>query len=96
MRVLHPGGVVIFETPNPDNVLVGSNFFYMDPTHHHPLPSQLMEFLLQNRGFHPTEVLNLHPWERGRVECEGELAERFNGYFYGPMDYAIVGWKVGT
>lgn len=96
MRVLKPGGLVIFETPNPDNVLVGTNFFYLDPTHRHPLPSQLTEFLLRERGFHPIEVLNLHPWETGRVAGEGELAERFNGYFFGPMDYAIVGWKVGA
>ena len=93
MRVLRPGGLVIFETPNPENVLVGSNFFYLDPTHHHPLPSELMEFLLESRGFERIEVLNLHPWDAGRVAGEGELAERFNGFFFGPMDYAILGWK---
>ncbi len=96
MRVLRPGGLVIFETPNPENVLVGSNFFYLDPTHHHPLPSELMEFLLESRGFKRVEVLNLHPWDSGRVAGEGELAERFNGFFFGPMDYAILGWKSET
>jgi hypothetical protein len=39
-------------------------------------------------------VLKLHPWDSGRVAGEGELTERFNGYFYGPMDYAILGRKV--
>ena len=96
VRVLRPGGLVIFETPNPENVLVGSNFFYLDPTHHHPLPSELMEFLLESRGFKRVEVLNLHPWDAGRVAGEGELAERFNGFFFGPMDYAILGWKSET
>lgn len=95
LRVLRPGGVVIFETPNPDNVLVGSNYFYMDPTHRNPLPSQLMEFLLESRGFHDIEILNLHPWESARIAGESEVTERFNTYFYGPMDYAIVGRKVG-
>jgi SAM-dependent methyltransferase len=93
MRVLRPGGLAIFETPNPENVIVGSNFFYLDPTHHHPLPSELMEFLFESRGFERVEVLNLHPWDAGRVAGEGELAERFNGFFFGPMDYAILGWK---
>lgn len=93
LRVLRPGGVAIFETPNPENVLVGSNFFYLDPTHKHPLPSELMQFLFDNRGFDPVEILNLHPWETGRVAGEGELAERFNGLLYGPMDYAVLGWK---
>ena len=96
LRVLRPGGVVIFETPNPDNVLVGSNFFYLDPTHHHPLPAELMQFLLQNRGFHPIKILNLHPFESGRVTGYGAVTERFNGYFYGPMDYAVVAWKISS
>ena len=96
VRVLRPGGLVIFETPNPENVTVGSNFFYLDPTHHHPLPSELMQFLFEARGFDRVEVLNLHPWDAGRVAGQGELAERFNGFFFGPMDYAILGWKEMT
>ena len=93
LRVLRPGGVVIFETPNPENVLVGSKYFYMDPTHRNPLPSELLEFLLDSRGFEAIEILNLHPWESARIAGESELTERFNTYFYGPMDYAIVGRK---
>jgi O-antigen chain-terminating methyltransferase len=96
VRVLRPGGLALFETPNPENVIVGSNFFYLDPTHHHPLPSELMHFLLETRGLERVEVLNLHPWDAGRVAGEGELAERFNGFFFGPMDYAILGWKKMT
>lgn len=94
MRVLRPGGLVIFETPNPENVVVGSHYFYLDPTHRHPLPSELMEFVFKHQGFGDIEMLNLHPWDSGRVAGEGQLAERFNGYFYGPMDYAIIGRKV--
>jgi O-antigen chain-terminating methyltransferase len=96
LRVLRPGGVAIFETPNPENIVVGSNYFYLDPTHRHPLPTELMEFLFKNRGFENVELLMLHPWESGRVAGEGELAERFNAYFYGPMDYAVVGRKAGS
>jgi SAM-dependent methyltransferase len=96
LRVLRPGGVAIFETPNPENVIVGSNYFYLDPTHRHPLPTELMEFLFKNRGFENVELLMLHPWESGRVAGEGQLAERFNAYFYGPMDYAVVGRKAGS
>ncbi len=46
---------MIFETPNPENLVVGSNYFYLDPTHRHPLPTELMEFLLKNRGFDEVE-----------------------------------------
>lgn len=94
VRVLRPGGVVIFETPNPENVLVGSNYFYFDPTHRNPLPSLLMSLLLSSRGLHRIEVMNLHPWDSARIRGKNELTTRFNELFYGPMDYAIVGWKV--
>src|SRR5947207_8635151 len=48
VRVLKPGGAVIFETPNPQNVLVGSCNFYFDPTHRNPLPSQVTKFLVES------------------------------------------------
>ena len=94
IRVLRPGGVVIFETPNPENVLVGSNYFYFDPTHRNPLPSLLMKFLLDARGLHRIEVMNLHAWDQARISGKNPLTARFNELFYGPMDYAIAGWKV--
>lgn len=94
VRVLQPGGLVIFETPNPENVLVGSNFFYLDPTHRNPVPSLLVKFLLESRGFDRIEVTNLHAWDEARIGGENELTARFNELFYGPMDYAIAGWKV--
>jgi len=94
VRTLQPGGVVIFETPNPDNVLVGSNYFYFDPTHRNPLPSLLMKFLLESRGLHRIEVIYLHDWAGARIPGDDDLTARFNELFYGPMDYAITGWKV--
>ena len=30
-RVLKSGGIAIFETPNPENILVGAFTFYLDP-----------------------------------------------------------------
>jgi O-antigen chain-terminating methyltransferase len=93
VRVLKPGGVVIFETPNPQNVLVGSCNFYFDPTHRNPLPSQVTKFLLESRGFVGVEVLNLNPSDDTPVDENSELARRFNKYFYGPMDYAVVGYR---
>lgn len=96
VRVVHPGGVVIFETPNPENVLVGSNYFYFDPTHRNPLPSLLMKFLLESRGLQRVEVMNLHAWDQARIGGKNALTARFNDLFYGPMDYAIAGWKVSA
>ena len=95
VRVMKPGGVAIFETPNPENVLVGSYTFYLDPTHRNPLPSAVIKFLAEARGLCRVQIMNLHPHpEAFKVEEAGlEVAKRFNEYFYGPQDYAMVGWK---
>lgn len=45
LRVLTPGGLLILETPNPENIIVGSKSFYMDPTHQKPIPPELLLFL---------------------------------------------------
>ncbi|HEV7843131.1 MAG TPA: methyltransferase domain-containing protein, partial [Pyrinomonadaceae bacterium] len=61
VRVLKPGGLAIFETPNAENVLVGSHYFYFDPTHRNPLPADMVQFLLESRGLSRVEVIRLHP-----------------------------------
>jgi SAM-dependent methyltransferase len=94
VRALKPGGLAIFETPNPQNVLMGSCNFYFDPTHRNPLPSLTMQFLAEARGLCRVEILYLHPPEISPVRENTEVAQRFNEYFYGPMDYAIVGRRV--
>ena len=33
LRVLQPGGLLIMETPNPENIVVATRNFYLDPTH---------------------------------------------------------------
>jgi len=95
VRVLQPGGVAIFETPNPHNVLVSTLEFYNDPTHRTPLPSTLLKFVAEMKGLQHIKLLQLHPFpEAHKVPEAGlEIATRFNALFYGPQDYALVGWK---
>ncbi len=95
VRVLKPGGVAIFETPNPANILTSSHYFYLDPTHRNPVPSLLLHFLLEARGLCDVKVLPLHPYpEALHLPADGaEVAVRFNQHFYGPQDYAVVGRK---
>jgi glycosyltransferase involved in cell wall biosynthesis/SAM-dependent methyltransferase len=93
VRVLKPGGVAIFETPNPENVMVGSCNFYLDPTHRNPLPSSLLKFLFGVKGLCRIEVINLHPYPDSFRLSGSDLAERFNQLFYSSQDYAMIGWK---
>jgi SAM-dependent methyltransferase len=96
LRVLKPGGLLIFETPNPENVLVGSCNFYFDPTHRNPIPPPLLKFFLESRGFERVEVVRLNPSNAIPVEGDSDLVRRFNQFFYGPMDYAVIGRKGGA
>jgi len=96
LRVLRPEGLVILETPNPGNVLVGSCSFYLDPTHNKPLPSTLIKLVLESRGFNKVEIINVNPYsDYMRIKNNDlEISKRFNDYFYGPQDYAVVGHKL--
>jgi len=96
LRVLKPGGLVILETPNPDNILVGSRNFYLDPTHNKPLPSPLIKLILQSCGFSQVEIMYLNPYgDDAKIKKDDfETAKRFNNYFYGPQDYAAIGYKI--
>lgn len=93
VRILKPGGMALFESPNPQNVLVGTCNFYYDPTHRNPLPGPTTRFIVESRGLTRVEILNLNPSTAPRIEEDTEVAKRFNEYFYGPMDYAVIGWK---
>jgi O-antigen chain-terminating methyltransferase len=95
-RVLRPGGVIIFETPNPENVLVGACNFWFDPTHVKPLPPEMMRYVAREKGFDRVEILPLHPYseaERLPEYADEGLQRRINHLFYGPQDYAVVGYK---
>lgn len=94
-RVLRPGGMAIFETPNPSNLQVSTENFYLDPTHRNPLPKALLKFLVESRGLCDIEVLPLHPYPAShRLEDDGRAATRLlNELLFSEQDYAVIGRK---
>ena len=94
-RVVRPGGIVIFETPNPENLVVGACNFYYDPTHIKPLPPEPLRFILEARGFGRVDIMRLHP--RMDVPDFGEgmsaLSRVISEQLFGPQDYALIGYK---
>jgi SAM-dependent methyltransferase len=94
LRVLRPGGLLILETPNPGNLAVGASTFYLDPTHVRPIPSPLLQFAAEARGFCDSQIMELHPYpESVRLPDETAVGRRFNECIYGPQDYALVARK---
>ena len=93
-RVLRPGGVLIYETPNPENVWVGTHTFYHDPTHTQPLTPDSLAFLAEYCGLQPAPVLRLHPYPAGsEVPGDDALTARVNGMTCGAQDFAVVAYK---
>lgn len=92
LRILKPGGLLILETPNPENIVTGTTNFYIDPTHKHPIPPQLLSFLPEYYGFKKVKILRLQ-----------EPAELFNRKFLNLLDvlngvspdYSVVAQKTG-
>lgn len=87
-RALKPGGILILETPNPENLQVGANTFYMDPTHLHPLPPALLAFSAKSQGFSKTHIERLHPYYP-----EHEQHNETDKLLFGAQDYALIAWK---
>ena len=93
LRVLLPGGLLILETPNPENILVGTSNFYLDPTHERPLPPLLMEFLPEYYGFHRTKILRLQEPSGVDLERDHKIYDVFAGV---SPDYAVVAQKAAA
>jgi SAM-dependent methyltransferase len=92
-RTLRPGGLMILETPNPENLLVGSCNFYLDPSHNKPIPIPTMKLLVEARGFECQEVRKLRPVPGMKVEVKDQLTSHVNHFLYGPMNYAVIARK---
>lgn len=91
-KALIKKGFVIFETPNPENIIVGSSTFYLDPSHLHPIPPELLAYSLKSAGFKKTEIIRLHPFEKDIKDSNPNLKELYN-LLYGPRDYAVIAYK---
>ena len=94
MRVLAPGGLLLFETPHTRNVLVGATTFHTDPTHLKPMPEQVLTVLFETAGFDPVEARGLNPHERfdeflDKPDFNNELAF----LMFGPQDLAVLGTR---
>jgi O-antigen chain-terminating methyltransferase len=92
-RVLKLGGRLVLETPNPENLIVGANTFYLDPTHVHPLPPPLLSFTVEECGFIQVAVTRLHPYPgEDRLEATVNSA-RLDDLLFGCQDYSVTGRK---
>lgn len=94
-RALRPGGVLLLETPNPTNLVVGAAGFYLDPTHLRPLHPMFLQFLVEAHGFTDVQLHLVHPVDEALAQGTGgtSRAERVTDAaayaLFGPQDYVI-------
>ena len=92
-RALQPGGVLIFESPNCKNILVGATNFYIDPTHRNPVFPDTASFILDSFGFTRIELQYLSPAEERSSDHNGAGVAVLHELLYGPQDFAAIGYK---
>jgi O-antigen chain-terminating methyltransferase len=90
-RVLVPGGLVVLETPNPENLIVGAHTFYHDFSHRAPVTPVSLSFLGKYQGFVDVKLFrrNAHPAEDQLIGLD-PITKRLNHYLCAPQDYALV------
>ncbi|MDQ3898717.1 MAG: class I SAM-dependent methyltransferase, partial [Actinomycetota bacterium] len=103
-RVLRPGGVLIVEGPNPENLLVGASGVGVHPAAERALHPDALQFVLAARGFAEVEVRRLHPhpaplewspeFDDLAVKPLEPVVERLNDLLFGPRDVAVLGRRV--
>lgn len=91
---LRAGGLLAIETPNPECLAIFATHFYIDPTHRHPIPPVLASFYLEEAGFGNIEIERLSPALES-LPSIAELPENFRKNFFGALDYAAFGTKLG-
>jgi len=90
LRVLKPGGLLILETPNAENLMVGTNSFYLDPSHEKPIPNLLLSFLAEYEGFGRSKLLRLQELSPLPAPDDMRLVNVLSGV---SPDYAVIAQK---
>jgi hypothetical protein len=82
------------ETPNPENLTVGSWSFHLDPTHKSPIPPGRLQYHAEAAGFLSPEIVRLNG-----IEAEqdfGPLSTVLSVLFGSGRDYAVLARTSGT
>lgn len=102
LMALRPGGILLFETPNPTNLMVGSASFYLDPTHVRPIHPEFLRFLVESRGFVDVQIHYVHPAVPAQTMIDSgppggypdarlsRVVAAVEGFVYGPQDYVLT------
>ncbi len=95
-NALLPDGTLLLLTPNPEDLTIISEIFWLDPTHVRPYPSRLLQTMLKTSGFEVTLVKQFLPsWSSiGRRNIPSYLIRRMLlGRHYGKTNTLVLAKK---
>ena len=95
-RVLQPGGLAIFESPNCKNLTVGACSFYIDPTHRNPVFPETAQFMFETTGFERVSLEYLCPLDPAEIGDMEKYPAHLQELLYGPRDFGVIGYKPAT
>jgi O-antigen chain-terminating methyltransferase len=78
------------ETPNPENIVVATKNFHMDPSHLKPLPPELLAFLPEHAGYERVKTIRLQENPGIHVQNNLSLQDVLGG---ASPDYAVIAQK---
>lgn len=100
LRALRPGGLLLLETPNPTNLVVGASTFYLDPSHVRPLHPQLLSFLADARGYVDISIRSANDTAMPSLEPLADhpeltpIFELLNQHLGSAPDYALLAHRL--
>ncbi|MBU1088715.1 class I SAM-dependent methyltransferase [Patescibacteria group bacterium] len=83
---LAPNGIIIIETPNPNNLQVSSYSFYYDYTHKTKVPAELLETIMTYIGFKNIKIKYLSPFKK-------KINTPFDKLINGAREYGVIATK---
>lgn len=91
MRALAPGGLLMLETLNPENLVVGGCAFWADPSRLRPIPPALLTFHVAAAGFEKIETLRFV--RHADAPDTATVDQPVEPSLTAPMDYAVAARK---
>jgi O-antigen chain-terminating methyltransferase len=82
-RILKPGGLLLLEWPNIENLRVATYGFWLDPTHVQPLPVDLVRFMVEFSGFRELVIQRFRAGQGVQSNSKRGVLERVAGWILG-------------
>lgn len=93
-KALAPGGLLLIETPNSENIQVAAYSFRSNLNQLHLLPPPLLEVLVRQAGFDSIEIKRFDAWPE-MTKAGSECPEYLRKLLFCEQAYALLAYKHG-